>query len=537
MRAHNAPGEPACLRSVAEVARFDPATETWTHMPELPGPRSSHDAVTVAGRVVVVGGWSLGDGAREFCDEALVLAESTWRAIPAPFRARALAAAPLERDGRAYVVVIGGLGEDGEPTRAVHVLDVDGGTWQTAADFPGDPFGVAAVGSRGAVLASGRDGGVWELDGGAWRQVGALVHGRQFHRLVADVRAQVFALGGIAGMDKGDRLRGIERLWFDEVDSALVTSVEVPLECAPRNRQGVFLVGRALHLFGGNGSPGQHDFAPETFAQDGLVLDLGSFATRALAPYPVRRQAMEAVCFDARGLALVGGGFGHDGEVARSFAETYLYDLEFDTWRAGPRFDRPRSQFAMARVGGDVWVLGGHDYDPRRVDDEAFLFPLAVMLADENDLAGGFADSGLRLPRGRRAFACAELDGRIHLVGGMGPGFAVVDVVDVLDTNRGTWTTIPSPATQRVGAALAAHGGRLYLVGGTSLAEHDRAKPVQSVEVYDPTLGEWRVHVDDIGVDLRHVRAASYGERVLVWTTESEGQGALQAHFVTPVDG
>lgn len=137
---------------------------------------------------------------------------------------------------------------------------------------------------------------------------------------------------------------------------------------------------------------------------------------------------------------------------------------------------------------------------------------------------------------GRRALACAELDGRIHLVGGMGPGFSVVDVVDVLDPNRGTWTTTPSPRTQRVGAALAAHGGRLYLVGGTSLAEHDRARPVRSVEVYDPKLGEWRVHVEDLGVDLRHVRAASYGDRVLVWTTESEGQGALQAHVVTPLD-
>jgi hypothetical protein len=58
----------------------------------------------------------------------------------------------------------------------------------------------------------------------------------------------------------------------------------------------------------------------------------------------------------------------------------------------------------MVRVDGDVWVLGGHDYDPRRGDDEAFLFPLAVILADENDLAAGFADSGGALrDAGRRS--------------------------------------------------------------------------------------------------------------------------------------
>jgi hypothetical protein len=534
MRADNAAGEPARLRSVSDVARFDPTTGTWSDLAELPSPRSSHDAVVVAGRIVVVGGWTLGEGVRTFCDDALVLEDSTWRAIPAPFRARALAAAPLERDGHAFVVTIGGLGEDGQPTRAVHVLDVERGTWRAAPDFPGDPFGVAAVRAGDAVLASGRDGGVWQLDGDVWRAVGSLVQGRQFHRLVADANARVFALGGIAGMDKGDRLRSIELLQLGSAEAARVTSLEVPLPGAPRNRQGAFLVGRALHLFGGNGSRGQHDFDPETFKQDGMVLDLGSLAAEALAPFPARRQAMEAVALETRGVALVGGGFGHDGEVARSCAETFVYDLEFDTWQPGPRLDRPRSQFSMLRTGGDIWVLGGHDYDPRRVDDEAFLFPMAVLMADEKDLDAGFEDSGLRLPRGRRAFACAELDGRIHLVGGMGPGFNVVDVVDVLDTRLGQWTTIPSPATQRVGAALVAHGGRMYLVGGTSLAEHDRAKPVRSVEVYDPARGDWRVHIEDIGVDLRHVRAASYGERVLVWTTEGEGHGALQAYFVTP---
>jgi hypothetical protein len=535
MRADNATGEPARLYSLADVARFDPATGTWAELPGLPSPRSSHDAVVVAGRVVVVGGWSLGDGARRFCDEALVLEGSAWRAIPAPFRARALAAAPLERDGEPFVVVIGGLGEDGRPTSAVHVLDVERGTWQAAPEFPGDPFGVAAVRAGAAVLASGRDGGVWQLDGDTWRAVGSLVHGHQFHRLVADTSARVFALGGIAGMDKGDRLRSIELLRVGEGDAARVTALAVPLPGAPRNRQGAFLAGRALHFFGGNGSRGQHDFDPETFAEDGMALDLGSLAAETLAPFPARRQAMGAVYLGEREVALVGGGFGHDGEVARSSAETFVYDLVLDAWQPGPRLDRPRSQFAMLRTGGDVWVLGGHDYDPRRVDDEAFFFPMAVLMADEADLAAGFADSGLRLPRGRRAFAYAELDGRIHLVGGMGPGVAVVDVVDVLDTRLGQWTTLPSPATQRVGAALAPHGGRLYLVGGTSLAEHDRAKPVRSVEVYDPTHGEWRVHIDDIGVDLRHVRAASYGERVLVWTTEGEGHGALQAYFVTPV--
>jgi hypothetical protein len=45
MRALNAAGEPENLQSVKEVARFDPVARTWTALPDLPEPRSSHQAL------------------------------------------------------------------------------------------------------------------------------------------------------------------------------------------------------------------------------------------------------------------------------------------------------------------------------------------------------------------------------------------------------------------------------------------------------------------------------------------------------------
>ncbi len=76
MSAHQKPGEPVDLVSVADFARFDPVAKTWTDLPPLPAPRSTHDAVVLGDKLYVVGGWSMrgGDAVNaEFLEDALVI--------------------------------------------------------------------------------------------------------------------------------------------------------------------------------------------------------------------------------------------------------------------------------------------------------------------------------------------------------------------------------------------------------------------------------------------------------------------------------
>ncbi len=58
----NAAGEDQRMRSIDTVARFDPLERTWTALPPLPEPRSSHECAVVAGHLYVAGGWKLGAG-------------------------------------------------------------------------------------------------------------------------------------------------------------------------------------------------------------------------------------------------------------------------------------------------------------------------------------------------------------------------------------------------------------------------------------------------------------------------------------------
>ena len=118
MQPQNKPGEPQDIRSVADVARFDPATGKWEALPPLPVPRSSHDVVVVGNTLVVVGGWTLkGKEKTEWPDsiELLDLAAPTlaWTRSPQPFKRRALIAAAL--DGKVHV--IGGFNEKSQVVR------------------------------------------------------------------------------------------------------------------------------------------------------------------------------------------------------------------------------------------------------------------------------------------------------------------------------------------------------------------------------------------------------------------------------------
>ncbi len=205
MAPHNAPGSPHDLVSVADFARFDPASKTWTEMPRLPTPRSTHDSVVVGDKVYVIGGWSMngGDSANsEFLETAVVFdlarPQAGWAELPAPpFRRRALAVAAIE--GKVYA--IGGLNADGKVVAAVDVYDPTDQTWRRGPDLPGSKrqgFAPSAFAVDGNLYVSGVDGQLLCLSSrkDSWEVVGKVVTPRLAHRLLPGVSHHLLAVGG-----------------------------------------------------------------------------------------------------------------------------------------------------------------------------------------------------------------------------------------------------------------------------------------------------------------------------------------------------
>ena len=535
MRARNAAGEDMDLESIGEVARFDSALGRWLPLPPLPEARSSHAAALWENLLYVVGGWKLDSGdldhGGEFADELLVIdLESrvpTWRSLPGPGPRRGLALATV--GGRP--IAIGGMDERGRPTSRVDVFDPASSTWSAGPEFPDFGFGVAACAVGDRVYASGRSGCVWGWSPGtvAWESVGSLIYPRIFHQLVADgAREELIALGG--GLN-GQHTAAVERIALRSVSGPVqVSRLSLPAPLAAKNRQALLLTGDRLEFYGGNNGLEQHGFDPGRFCAEAWSLGLADFTWTRLPDLPLARQSMGSSGLEAERVLLVGG-FGPGESGARSHADVLVGAVGRSEWTSASPLPRPRTQFSLHEYGRRLWLLGGVDYDAARGPASSFYYPLELLSATPGT-APRFEDSGLDLPRARRAFGSAVLNGRCYLVGGLAADFAAVETCDVLDFETLSWTTISPPRTPRVSPELVELNGRIYLAGGQSADLDGNLQPNRSIEAFDPLLQAWSVCLEDLPIDPTHGRLFAWRGRLLMVSTHQAEADTLELVWV-----
>ncbi|MFT5468530.1 MAG: N-acetylneuraminic acid mutarotase [Verrucomicrobiales bacterium] len=202
MQPKNAKGEEHDMHSIALASRFDPETNKWIGLPELPKPRSSHDAFVSGDKVYVAGGWQMrGEESSLWATTVEVLDLSTekpaWRTLKQPFRRRALAVVATETE----LFCFGGLDNGGETSLEVDVLDLETEEWSKGPELPDGPvkgFGLAATTVGGEVFITGLSGEVHRLDrkAGKWVEIDKLDDGRMFARLAPVDSDTLIVVGG-----------------------------------------------------------------------------------------------------------------------------------------------------------------------------------------------------------------------------------------------------------------------------------------------------------------------------------------------------
>ena len=210
MQPRNAPGQETDNHSVSSCAVYDPAAKSWGALPDMPGGRSSHDAVVLEGKIYVIGGWQMNgkDKETDWYSDAFVLdlesKNPKWERIKQPFQRRALTAAVWK--GKLYV--LGGMNEDDQVELKVDIFDPATKAWQAGPPLPGpkrNGFSPAACVSGGMLYVSAADGKVHRLTepGAAWQLVGELKQPRIVHRMVPLGDGRIVTLGGAF---KGDNI-------------------------------------------------------------------------------------------------------------------------------------------------------------------------------------------------------------------------------------------------------------------------------------------------------------------------------------------
>ena len=154
--------------AVARSAVYDPASDTWTSLPDIPTPRGGALAVHVAGKIYVIGGMT-GDGASSAVVEVFDVASRSWSAGPSMSTARDNPGGAAI-DGQVYIFggrtrLASGSTVNGA-LNTVESLDPSTGFWTARAPMPTGrrTMGSAVVDGR-AILLGGEGG----TDGNAFK--------------------------------------------------------------------------------------------------------------------------------------------------------------------------------------------------------------------------------------------------------------------------------------------------------------------------------------------------------------------------------
>lgn len=208
--AMNEIGDDHDLHSQAIVEKYNPASNQWTSLPDLPEPRSSLDAAVLNDRVYVFGGWQMqgesDDASWHDTAWSLDLSkdQAVWEALAAPtFQRRAVSVAA--HDGKLFV--IGGMQAVGGPTTRVDIYDPSTDAWTQGPSIPGSGmsgFGSSAFDVGGVLYVSTLDGFVHALDASSdqWRTVAKSDPARFFHRMLPAQDSTLLMIGG-ANMEIG----------------------------------------------------------------------------------------------------------------------------------------------------------------------------------------------------------------------------------------------------------------------------------------------------------------------------------------------
>ncbi len=217
MQPKNKPGDKQDLVSIADVARYNPATKQWENLPALPEPRSSHDVAFIGSKVYVMGGWNmLGKGNKNtWPKEMLVMdvaeASPNWKPLAQPFQRRAFMVTAF--NGKLYA--LGGLSMEGDTEQEVQIYDPATNMWTLGPEIPGtgnNGFSCAACVLDGKLYMNVADGSTYKLDdaGKKWEKVGT-TPGRIVARMVPNGKTQLLVVGGSSG-------KGVNRNTIDVVD-------------------------------------------------------------------------------------------------------------------------------------------------------------------------------------------------------------------------------------------------------------------------------------------------------------------------------
>jgi N-acetylneuraminic acid mutarotase len=202
-----------------------------------------------------------------------------------------------------------------------------------------------------------------------------------------------------------------------------------------------------------------------------LALLAAAAEWRSAAPIPTPRS--EVAVASVGGEVVVVGGFLENGS---SSAVVEAYSPARDRWRRLPDLPVEVNHPMAAAAGGRLYVLGGYGG------------PLIGARRDAFVLDGGAWRRLPRLPAPRAAGGAAIVGGKLYVVGGVVDRGRLARDTFVLDLQTRRWSVAPGP-TPREHLAVTAARGRVYALAGRTAGFDTN---LRLLEAWSPSARRWQ---------------------------------------------
>jgi N-acetylneuraminic acid mutarotase len=164
-----------------------------------------------------------------------------------------------------------------------------------------------------------------------------------------------------------------------------------------------------------------------------------------------------------------------------SLGAVEAYDPIGNIWSTGyASMPTPRGQFAVAFLGGSIYVCGGIRETP--------MGSSRLATVEAYDVAGDSWSTKAPLSGVLSCCAGACADGRIFVIGGSRTAGAVTTaLVEAFDPQANSWETRTPMPTARTLLTSATFMGRIYAIGGSN------GNSLATVEIYSPLQDLWTI--------------------------------------------
>lgn len=327
-----------------DLHRYDPATNAWTALADMPTARSHTGVVVRDGQIIVVGGTEPGNVASA---DATVYhpATNTWSKLPDLPAARKTPVTGLV--GNTLYVSTGSYAAT---TWKADLSD----RWETGSPMP-VALGEVAAGVIGKTMYMVGEGSnktlALDLATGTWRQDLAVRPYAVHHHAAEVVNGMLYLIGGL------ESAAGKVQI-YDPAKNSWSIGADMPFAAGSAASA---VIGGKIYVAGGIVGAGTTNRA--------AVYDPATNKWTELAPMPAGRNHAAAAT-DGSKLYVAGGrgpGSGDMNVVANGYNSLQVYDPATNTWRSSTQSGSGLAPLPQARggmgkavfLGGELYMMGG----------------------------------------------------------------------------------------------------------------------------------------------------------------------------------